>query len=106
MNSGMRTSPGRAEIAPVGAVPVPVADLLDLTLHRVSDGSAAQAQRRLAHLQRPEDLLREKVLEGPSGDPHSNLGCQQEAHALVPHVGSGFEQEWRAASLGNEVSQR
>ena len=57
----MRAAPRRSEIPPVGAVPVPVARLVDLALHGVGEGASAEAERGVGHTERAIDLVAEEI---------------------------------------------
>src|SRR5690242_13940388 len=57
---GMGAAPWGAEIAPVGAVPIPIGGRRDLDLHGGAEVAAAEIERSVAHVERDVDLVAEE----------------------------------------------
>ena len=102
----MGPAPRRTQVTPVGAVPVPVRVLVHLALHGIGDLPPAQPQRRLRHAQPLEQLRAQELAQGTARNPLHDLSGQQQAHALILHLGPGSEQQRRAAGARHEILER
>lgn len=98
-----RAAPGCSEVTPVGAVPIPIGFFGHLALGGGGDGAAAHSEGGGIHSERGEDLLLEVVAEGHVALAFDDFGGEEDAHALILHLGAGREEERRAAGFGDEV---
>src|SRR5438128_1128323 len=58
---GVRAAPRRPEIAPVGGIPVPIVDLIYLTLHSSCEDAPTEPHRRILHPERPIELVAQEI---------------------------------------------
>ena len=102
----VRAAPGCAEIAPVGAVPIPIASFGNLTDGGVLDAAAAEPERGVRHAKRPEDFPAEEFAKRDARDSLRDGGCEQDSHALVPDFCPGPKEEGRLQRQIYEVLER